>query len=381
MKKGRRMVIWFAAAISGFICLWWLFPHATQATTFPMSPRWVEFRLSPLGQNGTDVNDGFIVWSDYAGDPYDGPLQETCLSDYPDPFSPLAPSPRAAICQYDVTTGEITMLRGVDSFNYFPRLADDWIVFRHGFTLPDIIAVNRTTGEEQILNNTIAIYPFDAPHNLDQQVVVVSGFLFSGERGIVAYDLTSQEISVIRHSDTAHPNYADIAYPYVVWHEIGPTGGMDVMGYNLTTQTTFTISVQMPHEGYARIEGTTVVWEREGDIVGYDIAAATPFTITQDAYQQREPTISDRWIVWQDDRHGQWEIYAYDRSSGQTYRVTNHPLDDQHPAVAGHIITWERSSNVPQGVYAARLMTYFSFLPYATHSKSPTPHPTTPDSS
>ena len=83
------------------------------------------------------------------------------------------------------------------------------------------------------------------------------------------------------------------------------------MGYDLTTQTTFTISVQMSHEGYARIEGTTVVWEREGDIVGYDIAAANPFTVTQDEYQQWEPAISERWIVWQDDRHGQWEVYAY----------------------------------------------------------------------
>ncbi len=368
MNRVYRGMVWFAAAGLAFVGLWFVLPHPTRAQSPTGSPQWVEFQLSPLGQNGTDVSDTFVVWSDYAGWPYDPfPLSDTCLNDYPETNHFSAPDGRAAICLYDLTTGMVMSVTNAAATNYLPRTDGTWIVFRRHASPADLVALNSFTGEEQTIldRNSFGIFLLESPHQVDQGYVVATGLLpLSTDRAVVVHDIAHQQTMILTQSSVSQPGHADISYPFVVWHEMDGTSGMDIMGYNLTTQTAFTISTQLSHEVTPRIDDTTVVWETEGDVVGYDLAGGTSFTITQDAYQQKEPAISERWIVWQDDRYGQWEIVAYDRFDGQIYRVTNHPAQDQHPAVAGDVITWERTGNNADGVYAARLMTYFMFLPW-----------------
>ena len=51
---------------------------------------------------------------------------------------------------------------------------------------------------------------------------------------------------------------------------------------------------------------------------------------------QITPVISGDYIVWQDERDGNWDIYMYDMSAGRTETsLFNGPKDEIEPAISG----------------------------------------------
>ena len=110
------------------------------------------------------------------------------------------------------------------------------------------------------------------------------------------------------------------------------------------------------------IDGDTVVWgdDRydEQNMRSMDIFLATiddlrrtpPYSyagtrITDDPASQERPSISGNYIVWQDNRHGNWDIYLYERSTGNETRLTTDTGDQWLPIVRGNYIAWYDDSN------------------------------------
>jgi len=58
-----------------------------------------------------------------------------------------------------------------------------------------------------------------------------------------------------------------------------------------------------------------------------------------------EPDISDAWIVWDEDRYGNWDIFAYNIGTDTEIQVTNDSARQSTPRISGNLIVWEDLRN------------------------------------
>ena len=110
------------------------------------------------------------------------------------------------------------------------------------------------------------------------------------------------------------------------------------------------------------IDGDMIVWEddrydeqKKGvkDIflaTVDDFRSTPPYTyvgtrITDDPASQEKPSISGDYIAWQDNRHGNWDIYLYRRSTNTATQLTTDPGNQWLPIVRGNYIAWYDDSS------------------------------------
>ncbi|MDD1646298.1 MAG: hypothetical protein LUQ03_00275, partial [Methanomicrobiales archaeon] len=65
---------------------------------------------------------------------------------------------------------------------------------------------------------------------------------------------------------------------------------------------------------------------------------AREILITPDPANQEAPAIWEDRIVWQDNRHGNWDIYLLEMSSGTETRINKDTADQKYPAIWGNQI-------------------------------------------
>ena len=81
-----------------------------------------------------------------------------------------------------------------------------------------------------------------------------------------------------------------------------------------------------------------VVWQDlrnpgAGEIYFYDLSAGTLQRITTNLFAKSHPAIRDHWIVWQDSRNIEVDIYGYDFLRQREIRITDTP-EDETPALS-----------------------------------------------
>lgn len=123
--------------------------------------------------------------------------------------------------------------------------------------------------------------------------------------------------------------------------------------------------IYRPFEGAQErpdIDGNMIVWDDdrydELEKGSKDIFLATieefrataPYNyvgarITDDPASQEKPSISGDYIVWQDDRHGNWDIYLYERSTGIETQLTTDSGNQWMPIVRGNYVAWYDDSS------------------------------------
>jgi beta propeller repeat protein len=101
------------------------------------------------------------------------------------------------------------------------------------------------------------------------------------------------------------------------------------------------------------IWGDLIVWqdERHGnlDIYAYDLRSGVEFQVTANPADQRSPDVWGDRIVWQDYRNGNWDIYLYDRNTGLESQLTFDPLDEDQPAIWEQLVVFARDPNPSPG--------------------------------
>ncbi|MBU6999058.1 MAG: hypothetical protein HXS42_15530 [Theionarchaea archaeon] len=60
---------------------------------------------------------------------------------------------------------------------------------------------------------------------------------------------------------------------------------------------------------------------------------SSEFQITADSSIQQYPAIYGNFVVWDDDRNGNWDIYGYDLSTENEFQITKDISDQQCPAI------------------------------------------------
>jgi TolB protein len=116
---------------------------------------------------------------------------------------------------------------------------------------------------------------------------------------------------------------------------------------------------------YPAIYGDYVVWEdnRNGnkDIYGYNLSTGKEFQITSNPKTQAYPAIYGDIVVWEDARNGNYDIYGYNLSNKKEFQITVDPRNQRIPAIYQNIVVWEDDRNGNPDIYGYNLETREEF--------------------
>jgi beta propeller repeat protein len=87
------------------------------------------------------------------------------------------------------------------------------------------------------------------------------------------------------------------------------------------------------------------------------------YLITDNPANQDNPNIDGNYIVWQDDRNGNWDIYMFDLKTTSEVQITSDKSDQVNPKIFGDIIVWKDMRN-QQGVPETFPLDYNSDIYY-----------------
>ena len=101
-----------------------------------------------------------------------------------------------------------------------------------------------------------------------------------------------------------------------------------------------------------------------------DVAATAqpaPFTtiFLTSSHGAKNPATSSRYVVWQDKRNGNWDIYAYDLVENVEFQVTRESHDQFFPSISGDIVVWEDLRDDAGNIYGYDLARKREFLVHA----------------
>ena len=125
------------------------------------------------------------------------------------------------------------------------------------------------------------------------------------------------------------------------------------------------------------IDRDYVVWQdqRNGnaDIYGYNLATDTEFPICTDAFNQEHPIISGDIVVWYDWRNGNADIYGYNLQTDTEFEITTDASNQRLPVISGDYVVWNDWRNGNWDIYGYNLATdtEFPICTNATHQYFP----------
>jgi len=126
-----------------------------------------------------------------------------------------------------------------------------------------------------------------------------------------------------------------------------------------------TNSAKRPEAGPA-VSGSTVVWQEWcAGSSGWSSVFLRYRDIDRDAGGRRlagirdkksvNAAIDDSFVVWQDDRNGDWDVYGFDVKSGEEREIYKGPGDQENPALHGSLVVWQDNRSGEWDIYGCDL--------------------------
>ncbi|UCD91982.1 MAG: hypothetical protein JSV43_07065 [Methanobacteriota archaeon] len=134
-----------------------------------------------------------------------------------------------------------------------------------------------------------------------------------------------------RHANTTNGNQTEL---YLYDLERGSEVRVTVQWTNTTED--------LPSEHSVAIYGTNMVWiddaEGHDDVVLHEYSGDT--RITNDSAAQGNPDIGPRYVVWEDYRNGNWDIYGYDMQEDVEFPISTHSANQRYPRICADRVVW-----------------------------------------
>lgn len=160
----------------------------------------------------------------------------------------------------------------------------------------------------------------------------------------------------------------------VAWED-HRNGNWDIYMKNLDTNAETQVSSSVEDETNPDIDRSRIVYQfGVGDILLYDIGSGATSTVVAVPGEQSHPRISGDWVVWQDHRGSDWDVYFYNLGTGVESLMTD--IGDQYsPSVDGNQMTW-----VSQGASTGETFIFvYDAASVSTFLITATGHPSAPD--
>ena len=165
---------------------------------------------------------------------------------------------------------------------------------------------------------------------------------------IILFDMSDQKRVQLTEDEMNHVT-PSISGDRVVWQQ-GPPGGEDSLaGVNWVSRQ----SIQLPvsRASPARINGTKITWNGEVDvgtwrspIIWFDVVRQLSKEVVR-SEAASWPSLDGDFVVWEDERNGNSDIFGYDTISGREFPVVVAPRDQEHPSISGNIVVWQDNRN------------------------------------
>ena len=249
------------------------------------------------------------------------------------------------------TNVESTIATSQTHRNYSPDIDGDRIVwtdtrnFYSGTQFNDIYGYTISTGTEF----PVSTGPWGQGSNVIDGDIVLWTDQRNGNWNVWGYDLSlSTEFPVTqanegqRHPIGANGNVAVFLYQF------DQPENASTYGYNLSTVEIFLIGTnRYPCD----ISGNTVVLQNYADesLYRYDLNTQTEVRITGAVgmpHGSSRINEEGKFIVWQDNRNGDWDILGYDLSTETEFPIATGLGDQIAPAISGNVVVWEMNGDI-----------------------------------
>jgi beta propeller repeat protein len=198
----------------------------------------------------------------------------------------------------------------------------------------------------------------ERPHT-DGKFVVWEDRQADGTWDIVAKELGSANpVFAITATSDLNEQKPAIYWPWVVFQSkpvADPGAPWQVMAYNIITDITAAVDSTTQDQLDPAIQQQRVVWQDFRD-VGYgeiyfkDLRSGEVRRITDNQGGQYHPVIFDQWIVWDDNRNGQLDLYGYNLRRNTEVQLTDTPEDESRPYINGKWVVCEEDSAGGQNI-------------------------------
>jgi beta propeller repeat protein len=207
----------------------------------------------------------------------------------------------------------------------------------------DIYAINLSQDAASAIQITTNSLNQERPRT-DGRYVVWEDRQLDGTWDIWAKDLESDAamfaVTATPASDETKPA---VYWPWVVYQSrpvSQPDAPWQLMARNLSTETTTAVDPTTQNQIDASVYGRQVVWQdfRDpgyGEIYMKDLQTGQIKRITNNPGGQYYPVIFDQWIVWSDNRDGQFDLYGYNLKRQAEIRLTDTPENETRPYING----------------------------------------------
>jgi beta propeller repeat protein len=231
-------------------------------------------------------------------------------------------------------------------------MTDDDIWFRDFSTMNPAIDLTNTPGENEFLEDldgNLAVWTHNGP---------------SMPGDIVLFDLPSLTATTIASSSPSlHFQSPSVRGRWVVYMRV--TTQVDIDGYDTYLGLPFTrpVTNDVALQANPRVSGDVIVYEdynagaSNSDIVGYHISTSTSFVIASGADSQTQPDLDGDNVVWVDTSSGADQIWTYSISTGATRQLTNSAGHKLQPRISGTRIVWADDRNGNLDIYSYDLST------------------------
>lgn len=187
----------------------------------------------------------------------------------------------------------------------------------------------------------------------DGRYIVWQGRQPNGTWDIYLKD-TQSSAPPLKITDTAARDEVNPAvhWPWVVFQARSasqPNAPWQLRAWNAVSGQTTAVSPSQQDQLDPEVRDGRVVWQDFRD-VGYGeiyyrhLEMGDYRRITANPHGQYHPVLDGHWIVWQDNRHGQVELYGYDFRREVEVRLTDTPEDESLPYIEGEWVVCQETS-------------------------------------
>jgi beta propeller repeat protein len=187
----------------------------------------------------------------------------------------------------------------------------------------------------------------------DGRYVVWQARQTNGSWDIFVKDLNSnappQQITITPDQDEINPV---VDWPWIVFQTRAAgvaTAPWQLRAFNMLSNVFSVVSPSTQDQVDPDVQAGRVVWQDwrdvgAGEIYFKNLETGQAMRITANPFGQYHPAIFDNWIVWQDNRNTEVDIYGYHLLRNTEVRITNTPENETRPHLNGPWLVCEEDS-------------------------------------
>lgn len=262
-----------------------------------------------------------------------------------------------ALVQVGALAGINTILADVTRGPQNPSARGRWAVWQDQSDGHwEIYAQDLTTATSPIVQVTHTTLGQQNPRT-DGRYVVWQAQQLNGNWDIFIDDLSGtngpQALTSTPATDEINPA---IDWPWVVY-QARPTGNggapWQIFALNLAAATNFAVSPTTQTEQNPDVQAGRVVWQDlrnpgAGEIYFRNLETSQAMRLTTNLFGKFHPVIYDNWIVWEDARNLELDLYGFNLLRNQEVRITSTPEDETLPYLNGEWVLCMENSLGPQ---------------------------------